>query len=340
MFQQQPTNQCQRQTNNFVLQAWQWLNESTSRQVMVGLFACATLLRMLVMLIYSTTVLVYYGGDSTRYLRLASTGYRGLFSDRNSPAGYPIFLDISKWFDRNIAFTIGLQHLMGLATAGFLLLLVRKVSGSPWLGLIPAAIVLFSGDFVFLETALLTETLWMFLLAASLWAAMGARKSSHATAWLVAAGALLALATLVRSVALPIAGLVVIWAIWEFRGSWLTHLKTVAAVIVPVAIMLFGYTAMAKSEGGYAGLTDMRGFNLYARTGQFANCHDFSPPKGTAGLCEYTPPEIAMDHFIIRMGRGLRYTGLVYQLIRPAQSCSDGLRTKQFCISRSLICKP
>src|SRR5947209_10211546 len=81
------------------------------------LFGAGLLLRVLVMALYPDVVLTYYGGDATRYLRLPFTGYHGLFSDPNIPAGYPAFLDAARWVSRNIVFTIGLQHLMGLATA-------------------------------------------------------------------------------------------------------------------------------------------------------------------------------------------------------------------------------
>ncbi len=241
------------------------------------------------MMVYSTVVLVYYGGDSTRYVRLSLTGYRSLFSDPNSPAGYPLFLEVVRSLDRNILLTTGIQHAIGVATAVFLLLLVRKAGAPLWLGLVPAGVVLLSGDFLFLETALLTETLWMLFIATALWAAMSARDSQNARWWLVLAGTLLALATLVRSVALPLAIPVAVWSAWELGGGWRRRLIAAAAVVVPVAILVGGYTVLATQGGGYAGLTEMGGFNLYARVGQFADCRDFTPPKGTADLCESTP---------------------------------------------------
>jgi hypothetical protein len=241
------------------------------------------------MALYSTVVLVYYGGDTTRYARIPVSGYSSLFSDPNSPAGYPLFLEIVRALDKSVVFTIGIQHAMGLATAALLLVLVRRVGAPLWVGLIPAAVVLFSGDFLFLETALLTETLWMLFIAGGLCAAMCARGSRHSSRWLVLAGTLLALATLVRSLALPLAIPVAVWAMWELGGSWKRRLMVPIAVLLPVAVLVGSYTIVASQNGGYAGLTEMGGFNLYARVGQFANCRDFTPPKGTAGLCETTP---------------------------------------------------
>jgi hypothetical protein len=260
------------------------------------------LLRVLILAVYSSVVLIYYGGDSTRYVRLPFTGYRTLLSDPNSPAGYPALLEAARWLDRNIIFTIGIQHIMGLGTAALLLLMVRKAGAPLWLGLVPAGVVLLSGDFLFLETALLTETLWMLLMAAGFWAAMSARSSHNATRWLILAGTLLALATLVRSLALPLAVPVAAWAMWELNGPWKRRLKFAAAIIAPVAILVGGYALLASEVGGYAGLSEMGGFNLYARIGEFAECRKFTPPKGTADLCESTPVDARSGPFYYSYG--------------------------------------
>src|SRR5581483_3401766 len=170
--------------------------------------------------------------------------------------------------DRNIAFTITLQHLMGLATAVFLYAIVRGLTRSNAWACLPAAVVLLSGDVVFLETALLTETLWMLLLAAGMWACVNARGRRRPYSWLCAGAALLAL--------------------WEIGGGWRRRVGVAACFLAPAAILLGSYALVASAENGYAGLSDMSGFNLYARVGQFADCSDFTPPRGTAGLCEST----------------------------------------------------
>ncbi len=258
-------------------------------RVIMAVFALAILLRVLVMATYTPVVLTYYGGDSTRYLRLPFTGFHGLFSDPNIPAGYPAFLDVARWLSHSIYFTIGLQHAIGVGTGVLLLLLVRKTGAPLWVGLLPACVVLFSGDHIFLETALLTETLWMFMFVAGLCAAMTARGSRNARWWLLAAGALLAVAAIVRHLSLPFIVVIAIWALFEFSESWRARLTAAVAILASAAVILLAYLGTVSLVGGYAGFTDMSGFNLYARVGQFANCHDFTPPSGTAGLCEYTP---------------------------------------------------
>lgn len=262
-----------------------WVVASATHRAIVILFGLGLLLRVLVMAFYSDVVLIYYGGDSARYLRLPFTGYHGLFSDPAMPAGYPAFLDVARWVSRDIVFTIGLQHLMGLATAALILLAVRRIGVPLWLGMIPAGVVLLSGDHLFLETALLTETLWMLLIIAGLWAAMNARASEHRPLWLAASGALLGLAAIVRHVALPFAFFVALWAAWELAGTWKGSVRAATTVLLPAVVIVAAYVAVAHVENGYAGFTNMSGFSLYGRVGQFANCHDFTPPAGTAGLC-------------------------------------------------------
>jgi Dolichyl-phosphate-mannose-protein mannosyltransferase len=275
---------------------------AAAHRPIVALFAVGVVLRILVMTLYSSVVLIYYGGDSTRYLRLPFTGYHSLFSDPNAPAIYPAFLDGARWIDRNIVFTIALQHLMGIGTAVLVFLTVRRIGASLWFAMAPAAVVLLSGDFLFLETTLLTETLWMLLLAAGLCAAVYARGSDHITAWLITAGALLALASLVRSLSLPLAVPVAIWAMWELGGGWVKKARLAATVLIPVAVLVGGYAFLAGQENGYSGLTEMGGFNLYARVGQFADCRRFTPPKGTAKLCESTPPSQRSGPFYYTYG--------------------------------------
>lgn len=268
------------------------MNASATNRAIIALFAVGLALRIVVMAIYSDVVLIYYGGDSTRYLRLPFTGFHGLFSDPNIPAGYPAFLHAARWVSRDIVFTIGLQHLMGLATAVLLLLLVRRIGGPSWLGLIPAGVVLLSGDHLFLEAALLTETLWMLLIVAGLWAAMSARGAAHTERWLVSAGILLALAAIVRHLALPFFILVAAWAAWELGSRWSDRLRFACAVVVPAVVVIGAYSGTARIEKGYAGFIDMSGFSLYGRVAEFANCKDFTPPKGTAGLCnDPIPPD-------------------------------------------------
>ena len=53
--------------------------------------------------------------------------------------------------------------------------------------------------------------------------------------------------------------------------------------------ILLSYAAAQDDQAGYFGLTRAGLWNLYGRVAPFADCRQFTPPKGTAGLCETTP---------------------------------------------------
>src|SRR5205823_4638029 len=128
-------------------------------------------LRALVMVTYSSAVFIYDNGDSTRYARIPTGGYHPpLLSDHVAPAGYPAFLKVIRAIWSAMPFTVGIQHLMGIAIALLLYASARRIGASRGLALVPAAVVLFSGDQLFLEHALLSETLWALFLAGAVYA--------------------------------------------------------------------------------------------------------------------------------------------------------------------------
>jgi hypothetical protein len=259
------------------------------RAVLV-LFGVGLLLRILVMVLYSDVTLTYYGGDSTRYMRLPFTGYHGLFSDPASPAGYPAFLQVARWVSHDIIFTIGLQRLMGIGTALLVLLALRRLGAPWWAASMPAAVALLSGDHLFLETSILTETLWMLLLAAGVWATFSASPYPHSPLWLALAGVLFALSATVRQVSLPFALFFAVWVAGDHAGRMRDRLRCAGLLLLPALIVLGCYVGVARIEQGYAGFTDMSGFDLYGRVATFADCKDFTPPAGTRALCNDVPP--------------------------------------------------
>jgi hypothetical protein len=54
-------------------------------------------------------------------------------------------------------------------------------------------------------------------------------------------------------------------------------------------VIVFYLAVFWIAGGAYTGLTNMSGWHEYARVGHFADCRKFTPPKGTAALCETTP---------------------------------------------------
>lgn len=249
------------------------------------------LLRLAVFWLYGPAVFNFYGGDSTRYLRLGFTGFEGLFGDPLWPAGYPAFLRATRSVTDWLPFTIALQHVFGIITAAVLYLTLEHIGAPRWAALVPAATVALNADQIFLEHGILTESLWTLLLAIGCGAcAVAANDSARRHRWLLVAGAVIGLSALTRSVSLVLPVLLAGWALTLGRTAR-ERVKAATAVLAPAVLVVGAYVLVATSSGGgYAGLFDNSGFSLYGRVAQFADCREFDPPPATDVLCVTTPP--------------------------------------------------
>lgn len=254
--------------------------------------AVGLLLRLVVMVTYTPAVFNYYGGDAARYMRLSGGGVVQLFGDVAMPAGYPAFLGAIRAISNWLPLTTFIQHLIGLGAAALLYFAVRRAGAPRWAALLPAIVIAISGDQIYLEHAILTEALWIPLLALGLFAAVASLSSPRPGRWLVAAGAILMLSALVRNVSLVMPILVAIWACFALAGSWRERLLNATRVIVPALVLLVAYLVVAGlGDGGRNGLFEDQGLALYGRVAQFADCSQFTPPKGTRVLCVHTPED-------------------------------------------------
>jgi hypothetical protein len=210
------------------------------------------------------------------------------FNDPLHPAGYSLILAAIGAVSRQVAVTVTIQHGLGLVSAALLWAAVRCVTGSQWLGLLPAAMVALNPDGIFLEHAIMSESWAMLATSAGLYAAARAFDAPHP--WFaVLAGVALGVSATIRTAGLPVI-VVAAAAIWLARRAlkrWLPALAAVggaAAVLVPFA-------AANAAFGPRLGITPAPGWLLYGRAAQFADCSKFTPPAGTQVLCERRPPK-------------------------------------------------
>jgi hypothetical protein len=256
-----------------------------------ALLGAGLALRISLMLTYTPAVFNYYGGDSTRYMRLPFTGVSGLFDDAAMPAGYPAFLVLLREVWSSLPLTTMTQHLLGMAAAALLYAAVVRIGAPRWAALLPAVVVLFSGDQLFLEHGVFTEALWIPALALGIYLVARAIGAEQPTWWLAAGGAALGCSALVRHVSEVLPVLVAIWAALALPAIPTLRLRHAAAVLLPALAVIGVYFVVAKSiAGGNSGMVENQGFALYGRVGQFADCTEFTPPRGTAPLCVDTPP--------------------------------------------------
>jgi hypothetical protein len=107
--------------------------------------------------------------------------------------------------------------------------------------------------------------------------------------WPALAGLLVGIATTVRVVGLFMVPVVAVTLLFVRRRSWLRRSLLAGAALAGSAAILVAYAGAQDDQAGYFGLTRAGLWNLYGRVGPFADCRQFTPPKGTAQLCETTP---------------------------------------------------
>jgi 4-amino-4-deoxy-L-arabinose transferase-like glycosyltransferase len=225
--------------------------------------------------------------DSQTYAWAAA---HDLFHSPVRPAGYPVFLRLVHAVTPHLTYTIVLQHLLGLATAGLLYGLLRRVGVSTVLALLAASVVLFDGMQIFFEHSLMSDAIFPFLVVAGLYAAVRAAEAeAGAWPWLAASGVLIGLSATIRTLGAFLVPVLVLWLVLE-RGALRDRIKSAAVGGGVAASVVVLYLLVQWSATGVLGLTQADGYNLYSRAAIFADCSKFHPPPGTRALCETTPP--------------------------------------------------
>jgi hypothetical protein len=246
------------------------------------LLAAAVAVRAWLMIGYGPGFLGF--GDSHEYVVAADVG---VFHDVQKPAGYPIFLALAHALSDRLAFTIALQHVLGLAAGLLLLGAVRRAGAPLWAALFPAAIVFFGGTGVLLEHSLLADPLFSFLQALALYAAARALLAPSMR-WSVLAGAAGGACFWVKTVGLAAAILVPCALLLAGAGARAN--RRAAAVAAGMAlVVVLGYFGAQAFVTGYRGYERQGAWNLYGRVASFVDCSRFTPPPGTRFLCPAEP---------------------------------------------------
>jgi hypothetical protein len=226
--------------------------------------------------------------DSTAYVWDASGN---LFGDAVRPAGYSLFLRGAHAVSSDLRFTIGLQHLFGLASAVLVYLAARRLGGSRLLSTFPAAVVALSGDQVFIEHTLLSESAFTLLLCGAIYSAIRMLDAGQPAVWGAISGVLIAAASTVRTAGLVLVPMFALWAALSLAGAWRKRLVIGATTLVAGVGVLMLYAGFQNRSEGTWSLARASGWSLYSRVAQFADCSEFTPPRGTRVLCETTPPD-------------------------------------------------
>jgi hypothetical protein len=175
------------------------------------------------------------------------------------------------------------QHLMGLATAVMMYVLLKRARLPAWGATLATLPVLLDGYVLDLEQMLMSDTLFAFLIMAAVTLIMWRERPDPRL--MLTAGLLLGCAVTVRSVALPLIAVAGAYLLVR-RVGW----QPVAAVVVGGAVPIGLYAVWFHSQAGQYQLTRSDGFFLWGRVSSFAECARIDPPAAERRLCLSSPP--------------------------------------------------
>jgi hypothetical protein len=213
---------------------------------------------------------------------------KSLWMDPLRTVGYSMFLRVLHAISPHLILVTIVQHLLGLLTAALLFGAVRRCGGPRWLGLVPAAIIALGGDQLFLEHTALSEAPFIFLIAAMLYCTV--RAAQGRAWWAAGAGLCAGLSVWDRAAALPLVTLIPLWLLFSaLRPTRRTLVLGALSLLLSLAT-IGAYVEWRQAASGRSGLTTNSSWSLYGRVAPWADCTKFTPPRGTARLCESQRP--------------------------------------------------
>jgi hypothetical protein len=254
-------------------------------------------LRLVAMIGYPGAL--WFAGDSYVYLGAALRPQPNL----SKTTGYSVFLHALEPF-HSLTLVAGLQHLMGLAVAVMIYLLLRRNGVSQRWSTVATLPVLLDGFVIEDEHMVMAEPLFTFLVFASMLLILWPGAHDRRVRWPVAllAGLLAGCAVDVRSEGLPVLVLFPLALLirglrqdggWHWRRwCWLDWRAWLAAVIMAVGCVapVAAYAGWFHSWYGSYTLSRSAGFYLWGRVSSFAECSVIKPPASELQICPTGSP--------------------------------------------------
>lgn len=227
-------------------------------------------LRILVMAAYQPAL--WFNGDSGAYIRHAKQVLPT--PDAFRPAGYMLFL---KTFGptQTLSSVAAAQHLMGLAVALAVYLLLQRRGLPRWLSCLAVVPLLFDSLQVTIEHFILVESLFTTILLAAFLLLLWQREPS--TLVCIVVGVLLFGAWFTKPLALPTVPIIVTYLLTR-RLGWHKVVGFVAAFLIPYGIVQVLVSGQASVYGSNSSA-------LYGRAASIADCDRIELTEEQRVLC-------------------------------------------------------
>jgi 4-amino-4-deoxy-L-arabinose transferase-like glycosyltransferase len=207
------------------------------------------------------------------------------------PPGYSVFLAALGTVTRSVGAYGVVQHLLALPAALLLFAALRRLGGSPWPGVVAAAVVLLGADQVYLERTIMSESFFVAVLAVVMYAAARMLDAPDRWwPWAAVTGVLVVALSATRSAGLFLVPVLALALLLARPRPWLPRWRPIVAFACTAMIFLLAYATANESSTGRFEVAPTGGWHLYGRVAPFADCGQFDPPPGTRGLCERSDP--------------------------------------------------
>ncbi|MGI5491941.1 hypothetical protein [Microtetraspora malaysiensis] len=252
-----------------------------SHLAFAALLVLGVALRVLAVLGYRPAL--WFWADSFAYLS-SGLDLRPLAS---RPSGYSLFLWLLSPL-RDIQAVVIVQHLLGIGIAVLVYVILRRRTAlRGWIAALVAAPVLLDAHQIQLEHLMMADLLFTFLAVAGVAILVWRPKPSITAAALF----LLALATVTRTIGLPLIVIAAVWLLLTRAGA-----RALVSGVAAAAVVLGGYAVWFHSAHGSYGMGGSSTW-LWSRTMTFADCAKMDPAPRLTPLCP-TEPRLAAPAYI------------------------------------------
>jgi dolichyl-phosphate-mannose-protein mannosyltransferase len=247
----------------------------------VLLFTLGVLLRIMAQVAYQPAILYF---DSPGYIR---SSYQ-LNPVGRDPLGYLLAIRLLLGAFHDLAALAVFNHLLGLAIAGLIYVVLLRRSVKPWIAALATVPVLLDGFQLLIEQMVMSEPLFQFFLVLGITLLLWRRRPALVTA--AAGGASFAAAALTRYVGLWLVLAGLLYCALAARGR-VPRLVTTAAVLAGFALPMIGYAAYNDNVNGtFTVPAKPVSTFLYARVAASVTCSKLSLPSYERPLCP--PPGV------------------------------------------------